>query len=365
MQIGRNYLDPLYHTVPGSAALSVFGQEFLSSLNRLVVERQEQRDAAGSQKEELKTAQKQLEEELRSLIRDGEEQQKIAREMKEKDIGNNSETDKVDSENCSHTHTTLSSHGRGPCLDDGGASQHRRGRNKGRKLHNIDRKPWVDVEYGSDSEDGMKKNRNSSGLRPWLDSPVEQGTMENETNTGLRPWLDDPYLTEEGQIRSLPVKKKKPIKDPGSAGGVSSVDDMYHSQSVSTDRSSHDNDCTNLESGRHSAGGEGSARFPDSESDSQLKLTRNSHSGGEGRSLQTDSAQKLPPPSGAGKKQVKGRRRNYEPKLYVANRTLSLRRSGSLTKLSEPSLEEKMNRLSLFDQQKMDSARTNSRQSTK
>lgn len=34
--------------------------------------------------------------------------------------------------------------------------------------------------------------------------------------------------------------------------------------------------------------------------------------------------------------------RTYEPNLYVANRTLRLRRSGSLTKLSEPSVKERL-----------------------
>ncbi|XP_076444239.1 uncharacterized protein LOC143282473 [Babylonia areolata] len=73
----------------GSVALSAFGEEFLASLDRLVLARQTQRDKATSQKEELKAAQHQLEEELRSLIRDREEQRNIAKEMKTENVKTN------------------------------------------------------------------------------------------------------------------------------------------------------------------------------------------------------------------------------------------------------------------------------------
>ena len=375
--------------------MSTFGEEFLKSLDRLVSAQQAQRDKATSQKEELKQAQQQLEEELRTVIRDGEEQQKIAREVKGKDYSVNPDTSGTTETSCSSV-VPDSSHGDSaevsfrlrPWLDDQNTNQNTSKNKKGKKTQcgfGPTQKPWLDGEDQilADSEDrtGGSQGRKpgievSLGLRPWLDeqdggAENEGQTAEGKPSTRLRPWLDEQYSAEESQARRKHSKKKSKDQETAPAGDDlgahvlapaprdSNTQALSNQRSVPSYHGNHDNDYTNCL---------GSARSSRGDSDHQPAVSGSK----DARQMDADRPPRSTdlvsncPPTGPKTGRHGAKARNYEPTLYVANRTLSLRRSGSLTKLSEPSMDEYMaQRMSVSGQPKVDSSRTNSRQSSR
>ena len=375
------------NSLSGSVALSAFGEEFMQSLNRLVSARQAQRDKATSQKEELKIAQEQLEEELRALIRDGEEQRKIARELKGKEPGMKPEPSGISQTDSSSVTLDVPggepaevSMGLRPWLDDQDADQKTSRSKKVKKTGGtvrLTQKPWNNGEDRRllDGEDRRGRGKaetpdgeiSSGFLRPWLDAPnadAEEGGKKADINagTGLRPWLDEPYCAEESQGRRKPTKKPgvpeaAPAGDSFGASVLAQVLKEGGTQALNSQRSVKD--YTNrLESARSSRG-ESDHQFDTSHSEDTHPLDTGMPP------WPTDLASNCPLASSRKGKQRGAKAKNYEPKLYVANQTLSLRRSGSLTKLSEPSMEERMVKMSVLGQSKAESSRTNSRQSSR
>ena len=375
------------NSLSGSVALSAFGEEFMQSLNRLVSARQAQRDKATSQKEELKIAQQELEEELRVLIRDGEEQRKIAREFKGKEYSVKPEPCNISQANSSSVAPDVSgsepaevSMGLRPWLDDHDADQKTSRSKKAKKTGGavrLTQKPWNNGEDRRllDGEDRRGRGKaetpdggiSSGFLRPWLDEPdagAENGGEKADISagTGLRPWLDEPYSAEESQGRRKPTKKPgvpeaAPAGDSFGACVLAQVLIESGTQALNSQRSVKDH-TSSLESAR-SGRGESDHQFDASHSEDTHPLDTGMPP------WPTDLASNCPLASSRKGKQRGAKAKNYEPKLYVANRTLSLRRSGSLTKLSEPSTEERMVKMSVLGQSKAESSRTNSRQSSR
>ncbi|KAK7116163.1 uncharacterized protein [Littorina saxatilis] len=418
----------------GAEALSVFGQEFLTSLDRLLLSRQTERDKVASRKEELKTAQQQLEEDLRALIRDGEEQQRIASDLKGENSSNNADASGFSYFSGLPDSVRCEGIGEGRSMqNDFNSKRNITGMKKGKKTQrgsSMSRQPWLDLGDGAEDNAGRRrKSRDeqmepeseaSVGLRPWLDQPLtDNGEKLPEWNfggTSPRPWPHENTAAERVAKKTHSQNERRNRSDPASgdlgAQALAYMPDSVHTleqivrasadelENMVRENSSRASTRTPagllqyqemqalnsqrslLDYRRHSPSDKGFGNninsresvYSQMDSYSQFQQAHNHHI-----PFQPDTdipgikpASDKPPCSAnlttdhASKKE-KGRAKpkNYEPKLYVANRTLSLRRSGSLTKLAEPSLEERMVKMSVSGPRNNDSSRTNSRKSNR
>lgn len=245
-------------TVLGGNSLSQFGKDFMSCLNDLVVSRQTERDKAASQKKELQTAQKCLEERLQ-----------LARNLESPGDGDQS-----------------------------------------------------NMAVNSMVQD-------QAAAKTATFTPPRSGEMQRQR----KPGLESGHKHKDQQVKS----KMPPFKISDNA--ETCTDKPYASLSQQGSGTMPEDFVS-----EHYA-----LVFPDmqkttahvkssSATNPQLNISK---------SLQgkPSSYRKTTDVPGFSKTQKKSE--VYQPKLYVANRTLQLRRSGSLTRLSEPSPEDMLKNTSL------------------
>ena len=181
---------------------------------------------------------------------------------------------------------------------------------------NIGPKPWVNV--------GESMHREENVEYIFGKKPESDGSGNNAA--GLRPWLNDAYAEETKGENSK--QEKEPRK--------SKLSSNNHDHRTSSSQSIVNDgfDMHQEVDPQH---------FKQGEMSNQGTNSRLGELNNENNVARLDSR----PPSANRTKQKErrtgGRKpQNYEPKLYVANKTLSLRRSGSLSKLADPSLAEQM-----------------------
>ncbi|KAL8601219.1 hypothetical protein ACOMHN_003025 [Nucella lapillus] len=379
----------------GSGALSAYGEEFFASLTQRVLERQRERDKVVAQRDDLKVTQQRLEQELRALITARQpdssttEGQLDCADLKRQQSNTGEQpagTDlkhhagagaaggagaggdvMVDSDTSRLSHGSLSGiadegtealTGLRPWLEDSAVgAPDRGGKKKGRKREGgavAQRRPWQDAGDMADHRGAAPIPSPSSG-RSSARSRSEGRGGERGGITGLRPWLDvhgaadqpnglsdQPNGLSEGD-RQTPVREHSDT--PLEGGSRGSLYGCHSSRRLGEEDAAH-RDRPQPQPGHALDRQPPSVALAPNQS-SQHSEGNVSVKPVQGQPPASTAPSPTHPPPGSQKSKRPAKPKNYEPKLYVANRTLSLRRSGSLSRLSEPSLQERLAKTAL------------------